>query len=741
MKRYLIFGLVLIQLLFVNMLTAAQTGKCQEKCLPIYKNELYSFEERVKDVLSRMTLEEKVSQMATTAIAIPRLEIPQYEWSNECLHGLARAGKTTVFPQSIGLGATFDPDLVYRMADAISSEARVYYEQAQEKGNWGKYTGLTFFSPNVNLYRDPRWGRGQETYGEDPYLTSRLGVAFVKGLQGNDKKYMKTIACAKHFAVHSGPEGKRRYFNASATTKDMYETYLPAFKALVQEGKVGSVMGAHNRINGIPCNGNRELLVDILRKDWGFKGYVTSDCNSLSLFVTDHKVCKNKEQAAALAANSGLNLNCGWIYKASLVKAVQDGLVKESTVDSLLSTLLMARFKLGLFDNPKKVIYRKIDRNVVNSKTHQDIAYEAALKSMVLLENKNGLLPLKKDINYLYVTGPNANNPDALIGNYFGASDRLTTFFEGIAQKVPVGTTLQYRQGVMLNMVASNNWTVKEAAESDVVIACMGLTNMLEGESMDAIASNEKGDVLNLSLPEAQLNFLRDLKENVDKHQKKLVVVLTGGCPIILTEIRELADALIYAWYPGEAGGKALGDILFGNESPSGRVPITFVKSLEDLPPFENYNMEGRTYKYMKKVPLYPFGYGLSYTTFEYTGLNMPSTIKAGEALIVSVKVKNTGMTDADEVVQLYISDDVASVQNPIRRLAAFTRVSLKSGEEKNVVLTVQPDMMSVITDCNQRMIESGEFTISVGGGQPVFQTQSYVNGRVNVEGSKKLEL
>ena len=681
--------------------------------------------------------------MVNDAAAIERLGIQEYNWWNECLHGLARAGKATVFPQSIGLGATFDPDPVYRMADAISDEARAFYRYASKRGNRGLYTGLNFYSPNVNIYRDPRWGRGQETYGEDPFLTSQLGVAFVKGLQGNDNKYLKTAACAKHFAVHSGPEKYRHEFNAITNFRDLHETYLPAFKALVKEGKVKSVMGAYNRVNGEACCASQTLLVDILKKQWRFNGFLTTDCGALEDIYRYHKLCATAEEAAALAAKSGMNLNCGSLYGYALKKAVEQKLVTEKEIDELLYPLILTRFELGLFDDENKVAYNNVDVSIVDSKKHKDLAYETALKSIVLLENKNNVLPLKKELNYIFITGPNANNNDALIGNYFGTSDRLTTYLEGFTNRVSPGVSIQYKQGVMIDKPNTNpiDWTTGESSKADAVVACLGLTWLIEGEEGEAIASNQGGDMIKNSIPQAQIDFLRKLKKVLEKSGTPLIVVISGGCPVQLTEIKELADALILAWYPGEAGGYAVADIILGNENPSGRLPVTFVKDVNDLPPFEDYSMKGRTYKYMTKEPLYYFGYGLSYSNFEYTNLKMQQEVKAGEKVKISVDVKNTSTKDGDEIVQVYITDNQASCPVPVRQLAAFKRISLKAGEAKTVELVINPEKMSLITDKNERMIEEGVFTVTVGGGQPVKSTQSYLCSEFNIKGNKKIEL
>ncbi|MFI3322179.1 MAG: glycoside hydrolase family 3 N-terminal domain-containing protein [Rikenellaceae bacterium] len=717
-----------------------------QELLP-YQNQELSPKERAADLVSRMTLKEKASQMVNEATAIDRLGVPSYMWWNECLHGVARSGNATIFPQSVGVAASFDTDLVYRMTNAISDEARSLYLQAEAKGNDGKYTGLTFYSPNINIYRDPRWGRGQETFGEDPYLTSQLGVAYVKGLQGDDEKYLKTAACAKHFAAHSGPEALRHGFNVIVSWKDLYETYLPAFKALVKDADVESVMAAYSRTNGEVCAASETLLVDILKKEWGFDGYLTSDCGALWNFINNHKICNSAEEAAAMALNAGLNLECGALYLNAIPKAVEKGLVEESTVDVLLTRLMETRFKLGLFDDKEKVKYNEVSQALVSNNKHKQIAYEAAVKSMVLLENKNSTLPLTDKVNYIYVTGPFANQPDALIGNYYGANDMMTTFYEGIAANMPKGTSIQYRPGVMPTHFGYNDWTVKEAPEADIVVACVGLTNMLEGEGTDAIASETQGDMIDNMLPEAQMKFLRTLRENIDKENKKLgsdkklIVVVASGTPLIMTEVGELSDALIYAWYPGQAGGYALADILYGNVSPSARTPLTFIKNIEQLPPFENYSMEGRTYKYMTCEPLYPFGYGLSYSEFKYSNLECQESVKAGEKLSLSVEVKNIGKYDADEVVQLYVATQNSGNGEPIRRLANFKRISLKAGESKIVDLEVTPTFMSTLTDDKRREVQKGNLTISVGGGQPIKSTKAYVETTCNVKGNKEIEL
>ncbi len=708
-----------------------------------YQDATLSHEERARDLVDRMTIKEKISQMVNAANGIPRLGVPEYNWWNEALHGLARAGKATTFPQAIGLGATFDPALIEEVASAIADEARAFYVAATSRGNRRIYTGLSFYSPNVNIYRDPRWGRGQETYGEDPYLTSQIGLAFVKGLQGDDPHYMKAAACAKHFAVHSGPEALRHSFDAVVSPRDLYETYLPAFKVLVKEGGVASVMSAYNRVNGEAASASPFLLQQTLREEWGFKGFVTSDCGALRDIFKYHKLVETGEEAAAMAANSGLNLNCGSIYSNRLLSAVKQGLVSEATIDTLLCELMEVRFKLGLFDEVDKVPYNLVDRDVVDSPRHKDLAYRSALKSIVMLENKGGVLPLKGDENYIFVTGPTANNPDALIGNYYGVSDRYTTFAEGIAGAVARGVSVEYRQGVMIDRENVNplDWASGEASKADAVVVCLGLTSLLEGEEGESIASDQRGDMVRNALPESQIKYLRKVRAKI-KGKTPLITVVAAGSPVELDEVQELSDALLYVWYPGEAGGDAVADIIMGKESPSGRTPMTFVKDVKRLPPFEEYSMKGRTYRYMSDEDniLYPFGYGLSYAKFEYSDLRMPKQLRAGGELEVSVVVTNTSDRRAEEVVQLYVSDQKASVDVALRQLATFARVELDAGESKRVELRVRPDKFSIITDDSRRVVEGGLFTISVGGGQPTDPNSGAIIRELIVRGNIEID-
>ncbi|UCH15914.1 MAG: glycoside hydrolase family 3 C-terminal domain-containing protein [Bacteroidales bacterium] len=653
--------------------------------------------------------------------AIPRLDIPEYNWWNECLHGVARSGVATIFPQSIGLGATFDSDLVFRIGTAISDEARAMYNASVAKGYRLQYSGLTFWTPNINIFRDPRWGRGQETYGEDPYLTSVLSVSLVKGLQGDNRRYLKTAACAKHFAVHSGPEELRHEFNAIASPKDMYETYLPAFKSLVDAG-VESVMCAYNRTNDEPCCASKFLLKDVLRKDWGFEGHIVSDCGALRDFYGGHNISADSIEAAALALKHGVNLNCGWVYYA-LTDAVNRGLVEENELDDVLATLLKTRFKLGLFDPPELNPYNSIPQEVINCDEHRELAREAATKSIVLLKN-NGILPLKKDLPLYYITGPGAANIEVLIGNYYGVNNNMVTIIEGLASKIKPGSQLQYRHGCLLDRYNINrlDWTTKIARRADVTFVVLGLSGLLEGEEGASIASPNYGDWIDYDLPANQVDFLRALRKD---NTKPIVAIITGGCPVNLSEIHELADAVLMVWYPGEEGGNAVGDIIFGDVSPSGRLPVTFPKSLNQLPAYEDYSMEGRTYRYMKKKPMYPFGYGLGYSSFEYSDLKLSSKkIKINAPVDIKVTVTNTSHLEGEEVIQLYITDMEASVRTPLYSLKDFKRISLKPGESKTINFSVIPEMLELINENGESILEPGEFKITIGGSLPGIRSE-----------------
>lgn len=677
---------------------------------------------RVDDLIARLTLEEKVDQMMMNTSGIPRLNIPPYDYWNEALHGVGRSGKATVFPQAIGLAATFDKDLILQVSSTVSDEARAMYNVQQAAGNYNRYAGLTFWTPNVNIFRDPRWGRGQETYGEDPYLTSLLGVAFVKGLQGDDPDFLKTAACAKHFAVHSGPEKSRHEFDAIASKKDMYETYLPAFEALV-DADVESVMCAYNRTNGEPCCASNTLLNDVLFEKWGFDGHVVSDCWALvDLYAENgHGTVSNRVEAAALAIQSGVNVNCGDTYPA-LLEAVEKGLVEETLIDERLKPLLTTRFKLGMFDPQESNPYNSIPYEVVDSEEHRALAREAAVRSVVLLKN-NGVLPLKNDLNRYYVVGPNSASIDALLGNYFGVNPNMVTFLEGITDAVAPGSQVQYSPGTTLDKPNVNpvDWSTGETANADVTIVGMGLTRHIEGEEGESISSPYFGDRLDYNIPENQLAYLRKIKS----HGKPVVAVITGGSPMNLSEVHELADAVLMSWYPGEEGGNAVADILFGKRSPSGRLPITFPKSLDQLPPYEDYTMKGRTYRYMSQEPMYPFGFGLSYSSFSYDNLSQSAAnIKKGGSIELSCMVTNTGAYEAIETVQLYITDEVASVEVPLFSLKGIETVSLKPAERKKVTFTITSEMLEMINAQGASVLESGDFTLTIAGSLPTARSK-----------------
>ncbi|MEN8118984.1 MAG: glycoside hydrolase family 3 N-terminal domain-containing protein [Bacteroidota bacterium] len=677
----------------------------------LFQNPELPFEQRVDNLISQLTLEEKASLMLYNSPAIERLGIQEYNWWNECLHGVARAGKATVFPQAIGLGATFDEKLINKVAEVISDEARAKHHEAVRKGNFAQYTGLSFWSPNVNIFRDPRWGRGQETYGEDPYLTGVLGSEFVKGLQGDNEKYLKVSAGAKHFAVHSGPEKSRHHFNALPKQDDFYDTYLPAFKVLIDAG-VESVMCAYNRLYDEACCGSPFLLDSLLRQEWGFEGHVVSDCWALDDIWARHKIEEDKINAAVVALKSGVNLNCGYLYKY-LPEAVEKDLIDEIEIDQALKPLLLTRFKLGLFDPDDRVSFSKLSVNVVNSEKHKQLAYEAAAKSVVLLKN-NGILPLgRKELKKLFVTGPTAMDVKALVGNYNGFSANMVTILEGIMGKVDEGTVVNYSQGCLLNTdsVFNGFW---QAGMSDVVVASLGMNYLLEGEDGDAMLNNNGGDRISIKLPRNQIEFIRLLREKIG--DKPLIVVITGGSAIAIPEILNLADAVLFAWYPGEQGGKAVADIIFGDVNPSGRLPVTFYKSVDDLPAFDDYNMQGRTYRFFQGETLFPFGYGLSYTTFDFKNFKTNKEIYNQDEIIqLSLSVENTGGFDGDDVIQVYYKSVNSQLNKPIKSLIRFNRLSIKKGENKTIEISVPVKEMA-LWDINEKkyVVEPGKYQLLV---------------------------
>lgn len=826
----------------------------------MYKDPSLPIDERVADLVSQLTLQEKILQMVYDAPAIERLDIPAYNWWNECLHGVGRAGVATVFPQAIGLAAAWNVDLLGQVATAISDEARAKHHEMIRRGIRLIYTGLTFWSPNINLLRDPRWGRAQETYGEDPYLTAQMGVVFVKSLQGDDPEYLKLVATPKHFAVHSGPELDRHHFDARVSERDLHETYLPAFEACVREGKAASVMGAYSRLNGEPCCASPTLLEQILRKEWGFDGYVVSDCEAIRDIYAHHQVVSTAAEAAALAVKRGCELNCGSTYPA-LLEAVEQGLVSEETIDGAVARLFAARFRLGMFDPPEQVPFAQIPYEIVDSPQHRALALRAARESMVLLKNEGNLLPLPKDLGSIAVVGPNADHLSVLLGNYNGTPAKAVTPLGGIRKKLSPSTKLYYAQGCGLvdgappfevipsaslrpadadagatGLTAeyyanadhegepelvqvdraidfiwkdttpltgqcgdrfSIRWTgclvppvsgtyrlgadacsgyrlylddnlvveyasihhpalrskeveleggrlyplcleffsygldpqarllwarpdvyyetlaLEAAAKADVIVAVMGISPRLEGEEMPVkVDGFEGGDRTSIGLPRLQEEFLKKLHGL----GKPVVLVLLNGSALAVNWAAEHIPAIVEAWYPGQAGGDALADVLFGDYNPGGRLPVTFYRSVDDLPPFEDYAMEGRTYRYFEGEPLFPFGFGLSYTQFRFDNLQIsPGRIQAGDRVTVGCDVANVGDRTGDEVVQLYIRHPQAIVPRPIRELKGFARITLEPGETKRVTFVLHTDLLATYGEHARQAVQPGAIDLMLG--------------------------
>ena len=678
-------------------------------------------EARVDDLVSRLTLAEKASQMVHDAPAIERLGIPAYNWWNECLHGVARAGVATVFPQAIGLAAMWNPALLRRIAEVISDEARAKHHEAARQGDRGIYKGLTFWSPNINIFRDPRWGRGQETYGEDPYLTAQMGIAFVEGLQGDDPRTLKVAACAKHYAVHSGPEAARHHFDARVTPRELWDTYLPAFEALVRAARVEIVMGAYNRTNGEPCCASPTLLEQILRERWGFDGHVTSDCWAIIDLYKHHRVVETREQAAALAVKHGCDLNCGCAFDA-LPVAVREGLIDEAALDRSLKRLFRTRFRLGMFDPPERVAYARIPPEVNDAPEHRALARRAAQESIVLLRNEGGLLPLDPAIRALAVIGPNAGNAEVMWGNYNGTPSHSVTPLAGIRARVSPQTEVLYALGCDLLDPATDGFAeaLEAARRADAVIFVGGISQRVEGEEAQAGVETQ-GDRQTIGLPAVQEELLKRLHAL----GKPLVLVLLNGGPLSIPWADAHLPAILEAWYPGEEGGAALADVLFGDYNPAGRLPVTVYRSLDDLPPFEDYSLPGRTYRYFDGAPLYPFGYGLSYTRFAYRGLRAePETVAAGEPVRVTVEVENVGERAGDEVVQLYVRAlDVPPSATPAPRhsLRGFQRIHLAPGAAQSVSFTLDARQLSVVDADGVRWMIPGELEVFAGGGQPGF--------------------
>lgn len=690
-------------------------------------------QQRARELVGKMTLEEKASQLKYDAPAIPRLGVPAYNWWNEGLHGVARAGVATVFPQAIAIGAAFDTDLAEKVGDTIAEEGRAKYNAYVKENDRDIYKGLTFWSPNVNIFRDPRWGRGHETYGEDPYLTGELGKAFVDGIQG-DGEYLKAAACAKHFAVHSGPEAVRHKFDAKASKKDMRETYLPAFEKLVKDADVEGVMGAYNRTNGEPCCGSKTLMQDILRGEWGFDGYYVSDCWAVRDFHTNHMVTDTAEESAALALKTGCDVNCGNTY-LHMMKAYEQGLVSEEDITLAAERLFTTRFMLGLFDETE---YDEIGYDRIECREHLALADRATAESVVLLKN-NGILPLeKKKLKAVGVIGPNANSRAALIGNYHGTSSRYITVLEGIQDCMGEDVRVYYSEGCHLFKDRVENLGLRQdriseavavAKNSDVVVLCLGLDETLEGEEGDTGNSYASGDKVDLLLPEVQ----RELLEAVVAAGKPVILVNMTGSAMDLRYAQEHCAAIVQAWYPGARGGRVVADILTGEISPSGKLPVTFYRDTEELPDFEDYSMKGRTYRYFTGEVLYPFGYGLTYGSAEISGVKLggqeladgsEAGLPGGSFDCLEVTVSNTGDRDVEEVVQVYIKALDSADATPNERLCGFARVSVKTGGQAVVQVPVDRDALTVINDEGEKVSGGSRYAVSVGFGQSDARTE-----------------
>ncbi len=680
---------------------------------------------KATELVEKMTVEEIASQLRFDAPGIERLGIPEYNWWNEGLHGVARSGTATVFPQAIGLGATFDTELLEQIGEAISIEARAKYNESVREDDRDIYKGLTIWSPNVNLFRDPRWGRGQETYGEDPYLISRLGVSFIRGLQG-DGEYLRTAACAKHFAVHSGPEEMRHYFDARVDLKELWQTYLPAFEACVMEGQVESVMGAYNRTNGEPCCAHSYLMDEVLRGQWDFQGHYVSDCWAVKDFHENHKVTDRPEESVKLALEKGCDINCGCTYQ-KIMSAYEEGILPLEHIKRSAIRLFTMRFLLGMFDHTE---YDNIPYEKIECKEHLDLASRAAKESVVLLKN-NGILPLKKDqIKTIGVIGPNADSRKALIGNYHGTSSRYITVLEGIQDYVKEDVRVLYSLGCHLFLdreegLAKANDRLSEAVavarHSDLVILCLGLDETLEGEEGDTGNLYASGDKKDLKLPESQCKLL----ETVASTGVPFIICMMSGSAMDMNFASEHASAILQLWYPGARGGKDIADILFGEVSPSGKLPITLYRDLEGMPAFTDYSMEGRTYRFLKKSPLYPFGYGLTYGDTRVTGLNWANASNYNyedlyrEDTKVSATVVNKGNMETEDVIQIYIQVKGSKNEVPNPKLAAFRRVRLKPGEKKSVEITIPVSAFATVNEKGEKCFDGNGAYIYAGFGQP----------------------
>ncbi|HXT13923.1 MAG TPA: glycoside hydrolase family 3 C-terminal domain-containing protein [Candidatus Angelobacter sp.] len=706
--------------------SGAQDAATNSTAAQLWKDLSQSIDARVRDLVSRLTLEEKVGQIRNDAKAIPRLGIPAYDYWNEALHGVARDGIATVFPQAIGMAATWDTSLIHREGQVIATEARAKFNDysAKHNGDAKIYAGLTFWSPNINIFRDPRWGRGQETYGEDPFLSGSLAVDFIKGIQGDNPKYYEAMACAKHYDVHSGPEPERHTINVDPPERDFYETYLPQFEMAVREGHVGGVMGAYNSVYGDPANASPLLLTDILRKRWGFDGYVVSDCGAIRDIFANHKFVHTPEEAAAVAVKAGCDICCGHDYDP-LVSAVQQGIISESNVDVAVSYAFKTRFRLGLFDPPDMVPFSKITLAQNDTPEHEALALQAARESIVLLKN-DGLLPLNRSkLKRIAVIGVNADSVPMLLGNYNGTPSRPVTILDGIRRAVGLSTEITYSPGSPLaistnddaaEIASMQNQAVTVAKAADVVIYVGGISPSLEGEEFHNHAPYDGflgGDRVRIELPSPQKNLLKALKAT----GKPIVFVECSGSAIAMPWAAEELPAIVQAWYPGEQGGRAVADVLFGDTNPSGRLPVTFYRSTSDLPDFEDYSMANRTYRYFKGKPLFAFGHGLSYTKFKYADPRLADAqVSADETVKVTFDVKNTGDVGGDEVPQVYFRHEHSVVPQPELALCGFTRVHLAPGETGHVTVEIPAkDFRYWDTAAKKYVVEPGAYELLIG--------------------------
>lgn len=705
-----------------------------------FRNPDLPLDERVQDIISRLTLEEKVQLMKHAAPAVPRLGIPAYNWWNEALHGVARTKeKVTVFPQAIGMAATFDTEALQLMGDMTSSEGRALFNEDLKAGKTGSiYRGLTYWTPNINIFRDPRWGRGQECYGEDPYLTGKMGSAIVRGLEGSDSHYLKAVACAKHYAVHSGPEGNRHSYDAHVSLYDLWDTYLPAFRELVTKAKVHGVMCAYNRLEGQPCCGHNELLQDILRNQWKFDGYVTSDCWAVSDFAKYHKTHSNDTEAVADAVLAGTDLECGDLYQ-KLQQGVERGIISEKEINVSLARLFEIQFKLGMYDPADRVPYSTIGREVIECDAHKAHAYKMAQESMVLLKNHKNILPLNpKKIKRIALIGPNMDNGSTLLANYFGVPSEIITPYKSLKKRF--GNTIQIDTltgvGIVQKLEGAPSFAqvAAQAKKADIIIFVGGISADYEGEAGDAGAAGyggfASGDRTTMKLPAVQTELMKELK----KTGRPLILVNMSGSVMSFDWESRNADAILQAWYGGQAAGDAITDVLFGDYNPAGRMPLTTYMNDEDLPDFEDYSMANRTYRYFKGDVRYPFGYGLSYTTFAYQPLSNASVVKTGESIKVTTMVTNTGKRDGDEVVQLYVSHPQnGNTRVPLRALKGFKRIHLNKGESQTVTFTLSPEELALVDEKGNLVQKEGSVELYIGGGQPYKSEGSF--GELKIEG------